>query len=91
MAFREAHLLNLFVVWMMVVETKVTHPFVPVSSYKKSRNKLRLSWAKLKLSYEEVLSLSCSKSWKGSHSSSKSSTTSPLGIGHRVGYRVKQI
>ena len=38
----------------MVVETKA---FVPVLSYKKSRNKLRLSWAKLKLSYEEVLSL----------------------------------
>ena len=38
----------------MVVETKA---FVPVLSCKKSRNKLRLSWAKLKLSYEEVLSL----------------------------------
>ena len=38
----------------MVVETKA---FVPVLSYKKSRNKLRLSWAKLELSYEEVLSL----------------------------------
>ena len=36
----------------MVVETKA---FVPVLSYKKSRNKLRLSWAKLKLSYEEIV------------------------------------
>ena len=51
----------------MVVETKA---FVPVLSYKKSRNEVRLSWAKLKLSYEEVLSLSCSKRWKGSYSSS---------------------
>ena len=72
----------------MVVETKA---FVPVLSYKKSRNKLRLSWAKLKLSYEEVLSLSCSKSWKGIYSLSKSSSTSPLGIGRRVGYRIKRI
>ena len=38
----------------MVVETKA---FVPVLSYKKSRNKLRLSWAMLESSYEEVLSL----------------------------------
>ena len=38
----------------MVVETKA---FVPVLFYKKSRHKLRLSWAKLELSYEEVLSL----------------------------------
>ena len=35
----------------MVVETKA---FVPDLFYKKSRNKLRLSWAKLKLSYVEV-------------------------------------
>ena len=43
----------------MVVETKA---FVP------DLNKLRLSWAKLKLNYEEVLRLSCRKSWKGSYS-----------------------
>ena len=38
----------------MVVETKA---FVPVLSYKNNRKKLRLSGAKLELSYEEVLSL----------------------------------
>ena len=54
----------------MVVETKA---LVPVLSFKKIRNKLRLSWAKLKLSYEEVLSLSCSKSWKGKEGSYSSS------------------